>query len=333
MAIGVVGGLSDYRKRGQISPHYWHKLLNAHCLTNGRITGLLNIVTRTLRAPRSKKAVSGLLGHFSVERQNDIITQLHRDGFYVFPDLLPDELCTQIHAFACSASAVTEDNRDQKAPLTPFDPARPLSRTYKIRESDSLKNPAIQTLIADPALIAIVETYLGIMPIIGGINVWWSARYGNAPGSDAAQLFHFDFDAPPAWLKLFVYLTDVEADTGPHVYVRGSHKNGLAAAKAFRARGYERIDDEEIIAAFGKDALVEIVGKRGTVFVADTRGFHKGKFPTAGDRLLTQLIYCAPFFSDHAGAIPMPENLTPALKLAMQETPRVYDRFTRNSAP
>ena len=84
----------------------------------------------------------------------------------------------------------------------------------------------------------------------------------------------FFLDAPPAWLKLFVYITDVGPDNGPHVYIRGSHKPGLSQTREFRARGYQRIEDDEIASEFGARSLIEITGKRGTVFMADTRGFH-----------------------------------------------------------
>ena len=41
----------------------------------------------------------------------------------------------------------------------------------------------------DAKLTAIAEHYLNTQPSIGGVDVWWSALYGNEPGSDAAQLF------------------------------------------------------------------------------------------------------------------------------------------------
>ena len=41
--------------------------------------------------------------------------------------------------------------------------------------------------------------------------------------SEAAQMFHFDLDRIK-WLKFFIYLTDVKINSGPHVYVSGTHK-------------------------------------------------------------------------------------------------------------
>jgi hypothetical protein len=329
MPFSALRGLQQYRRSGQVSRQVWMHLLAAHCASNGRTTTLLNLITRLTRPPRRPRPLDGLLGHFTVERQHEITAAIERDGFYVFPEIMPGDFLDDVQAFATRTPAVIENNRDLRDPLVAYDPSHPISRTYKIREPDALRNENMQRLIADPVFVAIAENYLGTLPAIGGVNTWWSARYGNQAGSDAAQLFHFDFDAPPAWLKLFVYITDVAPENGPHVYVRGTHKAGIAKAREFRGRGYERISDEEMEDHFGADRLVEICGKRGTVFMADTRGFHKGKFPTGGDRLLTQVIYCSPIFNDHADPSHLPDNLTATLADAINASPPVYERFAK----
>jgi hypothetical protein len=280
-----------------------------------------------VRPPRQAAPAQGLLGHFSVDQQRTIVSALKRDGFYVFSQKAPEDFLDSIEAFAREAPAVTEQNRERKLPLEKYDPDHPVSRTYKIPEQALINSPPLQELIADPVFVAISERYLNTLPAIGGLDTWWSARYGNEAGSDAAQLFHFDFDAPPAWLKLFVYVTDVTPEKGPHVYVRGSHKAGLAQTREFRSRGYQRISDEEMEQKFGTGNLVEITGQRGTVFMADTRGFHKGKFPTGGDRLLAQVIYCSPIFNDHATPPMLPVQPGPSLAAAVTLAPQVYERY------
>jgi len=326
-ASGSIAGVGEYYRKGSISHGNWEKLLRAHCASNGRLTALLTPLLRILRPPRKSASVTGLLGEFSVQEQKSIVSQLRRDGVFIFARRIPAEICDGIEAFARHTPAVTESNRAQRAPLETYDPSHPLSRTYKLREADSVTNPAIQKLMADPAFAAIAESYLNTGTSIGGVDVWWSAVYGNEPGSVAAQLFHFDFDAPPAWLKLFVYATDVGPDNGPHVYVRGSHRADIASAKALRARGYTRISDVEMAAAFGPDAPTSITGPRGTVFMADTRGFHKGTLPTAGHRLIAQLLFCSPVFNEHGVARTIPKIVEPALETSFNKMPRVYDRF------
>ncbi|MDB4477509.1 hypothetical protein N9018_04800, partial [Rhodopirellula sp.] len=50
-----------------------------------------------------------------------------------------------------------------------------------------------------------------------------------------------------------------------------------------------RISDTEINMAYPKKDILELCGKAGTVMVVDTRGFHKGKPLTTGNRLLLQI--------------------------------------------
>lgn len=326
-SMGLIRGLYEYYRRGQISHDAWTLLLESHCASNGRFTEHLKRVISLSRPQRKPAPASGLLGSFSVADQRKIVNGIERDGFYRFDTLMPAELCDEIERFAQKTPAEPDTPVGDDASLVIYNPINPGARVFKIPEHFSIAEAGIQRLMADEAFIAIAEMYLKSLPAIGGVDVWWSARYGNAPASSAAQLFHFDFDAPPAWLKLFVYVTDVGPDNGPHVYVKGSHRANLASAKAFRARGYTRISDEEITAAFGHDALTSITGPRGTVFMADTRGFHKGTLPTAGHRLIAQLLYCSPVFSEHGIAHPFPKIIEPALGTSLSKVPRVYDRF------
>ena len=49
-------------------------------------------------------------------------------------------------------------------------------------------------------------------------------------------------------------------------------------------QGYARQTDEVIYQLYGKDKEVEFTGVRGTIIAEDSKGYHKGKLPTKGDR-------------------------------------------------
>jgi hypothetical protein len=72
---------------------------------------------------------------------------------------------------------------------------------------------------------------------------------------------------------------------------------------------------------------VELCGPRGTILAVDTRGYHKGKTPTSGHRLIAQLIFSWPEYNVHAPRQPLPSQLDPALSRAMEESPRVFEHF------
>lgn len=321
--VGACRGVWEYYSEGKISDKAWHFLLDAHVVSNGRFTEYLTPITSLLRpAPRPAEHES-LLGRFTTDEQHAIVADLKRDGFYVFRQRLPQSFCDEIAVFAAKAPARTED---KNRPLTVYDRGNPVSRTYKIPESLSAENGHVQELMADQAFLAIASEYLRTQAAVSGVDLWWSAVYGNTPGDDAAQTFHFDFDAPPAWLKLFIYLGDVGAGQGPHVFVRGTHKPGHPGTAELRGRGYERISDEDLAAAIGSQNEIEIIGTKGTVFFVDTRAFHKGKMPTVGDRLALQLLYCSPIFCSHGARVPLKKICAP-LADAIAKNKHAYDRY------
>ena len=326
-AAAIVPALASY-VRGRPIPHKaWHALMRAHCASNGRTTDMLDAAVGLLRPARPAKDVTGLLGQFTAADQKRIADIIARDGYYIFENRMPENVCAEIEAFAKRTPAMIEGGLEQSDGLAVYEPENPRGHLYKIRERDAAGCDAIQALMADQALLAIAEAYLGTQTVVGGIDTWWSTAYGNAPSDTAAQTFHFDFDAPPRWLKLFVYVTPVAPENGPHVYVTGSHRGGLAAAKSLLSRGYVRIPDKDMEKAFGQDACTEITGPRGMTFIADTRGFHKGKHPRAGHRLIAQLIYCSPLFNNHTPRPPKLQHVSPALQDAMRESEKAYRRY------
>lgn len=329
-AAKVAEGLWCYYTGGNVSLEARRALLDLHCETNGRFTDTLAKVIRMARPARRPVPVNGLLGNLSVEKQTEIANAIARDGFYNFGPMIPAAVCDAITKCALRTPCIVEGRGLALENRMTFDPAvAPVSKTYRIPESECIKDHAVQSLMADASMLAIAETYLRTHPILSGTNLWWSATFGNEPGGDAAQEFHFDFDPPPIWLLFFVYLTDVGPDNGPHVFARGTHRSDLPAAAPLLARGYVRIPDEDVTAAFGRDNIVEFQGKRGTVLAVDTRGFHKGKMLTAGHRLMAQLTYsCPPYSGAHARRQQLSADLDPSLAAAIKATPGVFQKYT-----
>ena len=328
----ATAGLIKYLLTGRSALAARMALLDLHCRTNGRSTKWIAPLIHTIRPPRPPAAASGVLGHFSIEEQDRIARSIARDGFYIFDQKMPAEICDQIERFAAQTPTLVHDAGEEPKPRVVYDPAAPVSKIYRIPEQDSITNHAIQRLVADPVFLGIAERYLATLPIFSDIGLWWSPAGDKWPHQDAAQKFHFDFDAPPAWLKLFVYLTDVGPDNGPHTFVRGSHIAGNPVRGPLLEEGYSRMTDEKIASAFGADNVVSIEGKRGTVFFADTSGFHKGRAPVAGHRLLTVFLYGPPHFNDwiddtKPGKHALPPDIEPMFAAALAKTPRVYQRY------
>ena len=138
--------------------------------------------------------------------------------------------------------------------------------------------PHIMALANHPALLRIAGDYLGYTPTITLMGLRWSFP-GRETDADV-QAFHRDIE--PGSIKLLVYLTDVDMDSGPHSYVCGTHRERMP----MRMRRYS---DGEIAREYGNSAV--ITGPAGTGFFIDNRGIHKGTPPANARRLLLVVQY------------------------------------------
>ena len=127
-------------------------------------------------------------------------------------------------------------------------------------------------------LLDLLKNYFGCSFKLDWIWGWWSF-----PSEDLAgpQQCHRDYESMN-FVKVFVYLTDVDQENGPHEYIKGSHKiNKLYDRKRF--------SNETIKENFIQDKRLSILGKKGTTFIANTFGIHKGLNPQKNKRLV--LVY------------------------------------------
>ena len=145
----------------------------------------------------------------------------------------------------------------------------------------------IQNLICNPELYAIARDYLGVDPVIDVLTAWDSLP-SDEPDSNAAQMYHFDLDRV-SWVKVFLYLSDVDEDSGPHCFIQKSHRGNLP--KEIISQGYVRHTDETIQSSFEDTDILEMTGKSGTLLLEDTSGLHKGKLVQTGYRRILQWQY------------------------------------------
>ncbi len=144
----------------------------------------------------------------------------------------------------------------------------------------------IERIANDPLLRNLVGGYLGKSPVYLGRRLWWTFAKSEAEydAKTTTSFFHYDRDDYRA-VRVFFYLTTVDTQHGPHVVVRGSHRN-KTLPQLFSAKARSDVSIERY---YGADNLVTIEGCGGTGFVEDTFCFHKATRPIAGDRLMLEL--------------------------------------------
>lgn len=141
--------------------------------------------------------------------------------------------------------------------------------------------PGLLSVINSPAILKLAEEYLGCRPTISSVGVRWS--FPNSASTIETQQFHRDLD-DWRFFKLFIYLCDVDQNSGPHTYVKTTH----LAPHGLKSKFY---DLGELKAQFGRDRVWTVTGPRGTTFVADTQGIHRGDIPMDRARLILQVQY------------------------------------------
>jgi len=213
---------------------------------------------------------------------------LKRDGLYLgvtLPDHLLNELLDFAHSTPCYGNLDPElgflypDKGTLNQDITLF------TAQYF---NTSLTCPTITTLAKDPKLIEIAARYLDAEPIFTGSRLWWNFAVDDRKPYDPNKtitFFHYDLD-DYACLRFFFYLTDVDENSGPHVCVRGSHFNKTLSQILWPVK---RRTDENIIACYGADNVISIMGPKGFGFAEDTFCYHRATRPLTRDRLMLQI--------------------------------------------
>jgi hypothetical protein len=283
---------------------------------------LLGLVTRR---PRVEQPVTGVLGSLDRPIVDAIVKRLDTDGYMVFDATLAGDAVatitreiTELPAYAAlvlGAPVASSETLDRRAPR---------ASRYDLDAVDLVDVASVQALIVDPTLSAVADAYLRRDAILTSVSAWRSFPFGDAPSSAAAQLFHSDRDHL-RFLKFFVYLTDVTTTTGPHVFVRGSHRHRPVAL-----RRDVRFGDDDVLAGYGTREVVELCGTAGTIMAVDTSGLHKGKLPVDDERLILQFEFGTSQFGTPVSTMPFrPRSDDVARRLAAN--PRKFAMLTTAS--
>jgi len=209
------------------------------------------------------------------------VHSLNHNGFYIFKNTLPLNILSDISSLL------------NNVPLIPELPFQKIPDNHSISRVDAfsstfsryfyskslMDHPLVLSIAHDPSLLAIIYTYLRSKTITFRSRGWLSVGRPNLNHNELssnAQLFHIDLDAF-RFLKVFIYLSDVNSSCGPHAYVSGSnhpYQNPTALIKCLSPS--LRINEADISLLYGEHSIKQHVGKAGTIIIEDTSGFHRG---------------------------------------------------------
>jgi hypothetical protein len=164
-------------------------------------------------------------------------------------------------------------------------------RKYAYGVSLGLDDPWL-ALGADPRLLDIANTYLDMWSKLEYVDVWYTPP-AEEEGRRSSQRWHRDFNDRHL-LKAFVYLVDVDEDTGPFEYVPRSAPGGeLEALWPWRPLG-ENYPPQEDLTSRVDGRAVTFTAPKGTLIFCNTSGFHRGGFGTRKPRVLATFTWDSP---------------------------------------
>lgn len=261
-----------------------------YCKSNGMFHDMLHRLRYQPIIPLIDKIVySSSSLSLSTRHFWDIISSLHNDGYAFLSECISADT---IESILSSTSTMDRYGVDSSGNFRDGDQLIPVTERYN--ETELMCIPEIRELYEDPVLKSVAAIYLRTEVKLRDLSMWFT-NPSNNPSSESAQMFHFDLDEL-RWLKVFVYLSNVEPESGPHVYIPGTHKPG-SKHKDLLNKGYSRIGDNEMRKYHDQSTWKSICLPKGSIIFADTRCWHKGKFVTRGTRGMLSIEYAPSYFS------------------------------------
>ena len=224
---------------------------------------------------------------------------MKQDGYYRIPQRLSDDFCQKIIDGLGYVEFKTKATHDIIDGYSRRNLKRCRGNTsWVLHQQDVLRIPEVQQLVIDPAILSIVQNYLECTPIHAQSNSWWTINHQTSDQTKCsdAQMFHQDKEFI-RFVKVFVYLTDVDQYNGPHTYIAGSARDYQQhVPNDYKIS--QRMSDEYLNEQYDDEKFVTMTGPKGTVLIEDTSGFHKGEPVIKGHRLMLQLEYaCSLYFN------------------------------------
>ncbi|MCK6595091.1 MAG: hypothetical protein L6Q33_07825 [Bacteriovoracaceae bacterium] len=278
----------------------YQSMINLFCLTGGASNDFFSKVISMFNYKKNANVESNLFG---VQRSGDldeIVEDINENGFHISKYRLPDKIIQEIVRFSKENKAKIRLMDDEiklgksEKGLAYFDAENLQAIRYDYMESDLINNKIVQDLMGDEFFVEIANRYLNSNPIIDITALWWHTNYSKNPDDNAATMYHFDMDRIK-WLKVFIYITDVGPDNGPHCYVKGTNRTG-SIPQGLLKKGYQRLTDDEVCMCYNSKDILEFAAPRGTIIFEDTRGLHKGKHVLNNPRLIFQLEFTNSLF-------------------------------------
>ena len=207
-------------------------------------------------------------------------------GFRIFaPDTFSEVVAINETALEVVSRLREEDLQTKKAQL---------KQNLLDMKSLTLESPHLRLALRTDILES-VSSYLGVVPVLSDVDVWYSIPAGETPAN--SQLYHCDAN-DITQIKIFIYANDVSGNSGPLTVIGADNSKLIREKVGYTYEGKrKRVKDEKVHEIIGDKDQHPIIGPKGTcAFVDTSRCFHFGSRVQAGapSRIVTVLQYFTP---------------------------------------
>ena len=230
------------------------------------------------------------------ELQQRIVSELRQDGYSLlaFSDLFRDgewqRVAEQAERFVADTEAGLAGD-GEKLRVREGKEFVVRLHSYEVELGD---DDAWFSVCASRRMLDVANTYLGLLSKLEYVDMWYSVPQPVDKDRVSSQRWHRDFNDKHL-LKAFLYLVDVDEETGPFQFVPGSQAGGrYADAWPWRPLGENYPPEDELEKRIPQDGVRTFTGPKGTLLFCNTSGFHRGGFATAKARVLATCTYSSP---------------------------------------
>lgn len=235
--------------------------------------------------------------HFENSKLDEVVSELSEFGISIrkIEDVFGKDKGSQIIEKSLAYLELNENNLEQnniKKFLWNYFP------TQSNKELD-LSNPIIQ-FYTSPDIIYVASKYLDYIPQLNEVIIQkTTSNFSDTPIQ--SQKWHRD-PQEMRTLKVFLYLSDVDEECGPFIYVKGSPPTSKGKfSKLFpqiKPKG-SYPDTFALEKLTSENDIFLATAPLGTIIFCDTAGIHKGGFAKSKNRIMATGFY--PSFKYTAG--------------------------------
>ena len=166
-------------------------------------------------------------------------------------------------------------------------------QTIPFGDDFNLEHPIMKLALSD-SLVNVATKYLGFLPILSQIRVWYSPN--DSQKSEGSQLYHLDY-ADINQVKVFLPIDEIDENTGPLTFVSASNSKNICDNINYKLTNDEiRVPDEVVKKYISENDEIKATGSPGDIVFVDTSAcLHYGSRGATKPRKILMIQYISPF--------------------------------------